>query len=91
MPLRLSARLAVVLVLAAALAACGGGMGGDDGALSVAAPDGPSTRTSREALPIDASARPDAPPIEGETLTGERVALADLRGRPVFVKVFAGY
>jgi cytochrome c biogenesis protein CcmG/thiol:disulfide interchange protein DsbE len=32
-----------------------------------------------------------APPIEGTTLEGERLALADLRGRPVFVNVWASW
>jgi hypothetical protein len=33
----------------------------------------------------------EAPKVEGVTLEGERVSLADLRGRPVFVNVWSSW
>jgi hypothetical protein len=38
-----------------------------------------------------AASRPAAPPIEGTTLDGERISLADFRGRPVFVNVWSSW
>jgi hypothetical protein len=34
---------------------------------------------------------PQAPDVEGVTIDGERVSLADYRGRPVFVNVWAAW
>jgi len=38
-----------------------------------------------------ASSRPVSPAIEGTTLEGDRVSLADFRGRPVFVNVWSSW
>ena len=74
--MRTIAVLASVL-LAVAAAGCGGGS-------DEAAP--PETASP----PPPTSAR-QAPDIEGVTLDGERVSLADYRGRPVFVNVWAAW
>lgn len=69
-------RLGALAVALAALAACGGSSsGGAD------APDRAATNS------------PAAPAValEGETLDGDRVSLADLRGKPVFVNVWASW
>jgi cytochrome oxidase Cu insertion factor (SCO1/SenC/PrrC family) len=39
----------------------------------------------------EASKRPPAPRIEGVSLDGERISLADLRGKPVFVNVWSSW
>jgi cytochrome oxidase Cu insertion factor (SCO1/SenC/PrrC family) len=38
-----------------------------------------------------AAEREPAPPVEGTTLDGERLALADFEGRPVFVLVWSSW
>jgi hypothetical protein len=43
------------------------------------------------APPATATSRPPAPPIQGISLEGERVALADFRGKPVFVNVWSSW
>jgi hypothetical protein len=88
------ALLGITVALAAAAAACGGGDPGsapdtEESAATVVT--GPTTKTGREPLEEQSDSRPAAPEIAGTTLDGETLALADLRGRPVFVKVFAGY
>jgi hypothetical protein len=45
---------------------------------------------SQESAPPEATAR-QAPEIEGVTLDGEPLSLADFRGRPVFVNVWAAW
>ncbi len=91
----------VVVAASLALAACGGSdrSGGSEKPVAetqeatTAAPavTGPTTKTQREDLEREDESRQPAPAIAGTTLDGERVALADLSGRPVFVKVFGGY
>jgi hypothetical protein len=61
-------------------AACGGGTGMEE-----AIPPAEST------APADVARRPPAPPIEGTTLDGDRISLADFRGRPVFVNVWSSW
>jgi hypothetical protein len=76
------------LVAVLGLAACGGE---SNGGSAEAVVTGPTTKTERESLGLSAADRPPAADIGGTTLTGEPIALVDLRGRPVFVKVFGGY
>jgi len=38
-----------------------------------------------------AASRPAAPPIAGTTLDGKRLALADLRGKPVLINVWSSW
>jgi hypothetical protein len=42
------------------------------------------------AVPAGAAARP-APPIAGTTLDGKRLALGDLRGKPVVINVWSSW
>jgi hypothetical protein len=71
--------IAVLASVLLALAAAGCGGGSDEAAPPDTAPPPPTT-----------SAR-HAPDIEGVTIDGERVSLADYRGRPVFVNVWAAW
>jgi hypothetical protein len=41
--------------------------------------------------PAEAAKRPPAPRIEGVSLDGERLSLADFRGKPVFVNVWSSW
>ncbi len=78
-------RAPVVIVALFALVAAGcGSESGDQ-----AAP--PTTTTTETAPPPRESSRPPAPAIEGTTLDGERLSLADFRGRPVLVNVWAAW
>jgi peroxiredoxin len=43
------------------------------------------------APPPEAASRPPAPAIEGESLDGEPISLADYRGRAVFVNVWSSW
>jgi hypothetical protein len=61
---------------------CGGG--------SMAEEAAPPVETTPAAPPTNAN-RPPAPAIEGESLDGERISLADLRGRAVFVNVWSSW
>jgi cytochrome oxidase Cu insertion factor (SCO1/SenC/PrrC family) len=70
--------LAVTVALFALLAAGCGSESGDQ-----AAPT-----TTETAQP---EGGPMAPAIEGTTLDGERLSLADFRGRPVLVNVWAAW
>jgi hypothetical protein len=67
------ARLAVVVLAALALAACGGGSD-EEGAER-------RTGTTAEA----------GVSLSGETLAGESLSLAEFRGKPVFVNVWASW
>ena len=76
--------LAFVAALCAVLiVGCGGDRGGDAAAQAV--------RPTETAVSPEASNRPSAPAIEGVSLDGERLALADFRGRPVFVNVWSSW
>ena len=71
-----------------ALVAVGCGSGEDD----TAATTSPQTQTVTTTAPEEnGSERPAAPPIEGESLEGETIALADFRGRPVLVNVWSSW
>jgi cytochrome oxidase Cu insertion factor (SCO1/SenC/PrrC family) len=73
--------LAFLLALCALVAAgCGGGS-----AMEEAMPPAETTP------PAEAATRPPAPPVEGVTLDGDRVSLADFRGKPVFVNVWSSW
>jgi len=52
---------------------------------------GGGSATEDAAPPAEAANRPPAPPIEGETLDGERISLAGYRGRAVFVNVWSSW
>ena len=41
--------------------------------------------------PAEAASRRAAPPVEGVTLDGDRISLADFRGKPVFVNVWSSW
>ena len=41
--------------------------------------------------PAEAADRPPAPAIEGVSLEGERISLADFRGKEVFVNVWSSW
>jgi hypothetical protein len=70
-------RYAVVILALALLPGCGGGTS-EQGSPPPQAP------------PADTNAA-SAPRIEGMTLDGERLSLADFRGRPVFVNVWSSW
>jgi cytochrome oxidase Cu insertion factor (SCO1/SenC/PrrC family) len=74
--------IAVLASVLLAIAAAGCGESNED-----AATETMSTAASTEPT---APAR-QAPDVEGVTLDGKRLSLADLRGRPVFVNVWAAW
>lgn len=76
-PLVLAAAAALVLGAAAVVDAAGDGGGGDTAEL-----------TRREYPP---GQRPPAPPIAGETLDGDHLDLADLRGDVVVVNIWGSW
>ncbi|HEY4621323.1 MAG TPA: hypothetical protein VIG93_06435 [Gaiellaceae bacterium] len=77
-------RALVLLAALCAVLAAGCGSGSD----GAAAP----TPSAAEATPLPAaSSRAAAPAIAGTTLEGDRVSLADFRGRPVFVNVWSSW
>ena len=76
--------LTFVAALCAVLLAGCGGERGDDAAAPAATP-------TETALSPEASSRPLAPALEGVSLDGARLALADFRGRPLFVNVWSSW
>lgn len=80
----------VLLVLAALLALVAGACGSetdDEAAPTVT----PQSETLTATMPEEGSRRPPAPPIAGESLEGETIALADFRGRAVLVNVWSSW
>jgi len=75
--------LVVVFALLTVVASGCGGQSSEE-----AAP--PDTTTATEPAPPEGGGRP-APAIEGTTLDGERLSLADFRGRPVLVNVWSSW
>ncbi len=74
-------------LLALLAVGCGSGEGDE-----TAATTSPQTQTVTATAPEETgSERPAAPPIEGESLEGETIALADFRGRPVLVNVWSSW
>jgi cytochrome oxidase Cu insertion factor (SCO1/SenC/PrrC family) len=73
--------LAVIAALFALLVAGCGSESGDEAT--------PTTTTTTESARSEGG--PMAPAIEGTTLDGERLSLADFRGRPVLVNVWAAW
>lgn len=76
--------LTLLLALGAVFVA---GCGGSDEEVATPAP----TPVTETAAPEDTAMRPTTPPIAGTTLDGEQAALADLRGKHVFVNVWSSW
>jgi cytochrome oxidase Cu insertion factor (SCO1/SenC/PrrC family) len=76
-----SGRVRALVLIAALFALVAAGCGSESG--DQAAPT--TTETARS------KGGPMAPAIEGTTLDGERLSLADFRGRPVLVNVWAAW
>jgi hypothetical protein len=73
--------LGFLLALCALVATgCGGGSTMDE-----AVPPAETTP------PAEAANRPPAPPVEGVSLDGDPISLADFRGKPVFVNVWSSW
>jgi hypothetical protein len=70
-------RLGLLVVALAVLAACGGEESG--------------SRADEAAGPRTSSAAGDGVALEGKTLDGAPLSLADFRGKPVFVNVWASW
>ena len=69
-------RLGLLVVLLTVVAGCGG----EDRSSQRSSPAGPTTSGSAEGVEL-----------AGETLDGSALSLADLRGTPVFVNVWASW
>jgi hypothetical protein len=76
-------RIAVVALLALAVAT---GCGSSD---EQTAP--PEQATTSAEPPAAASTREPAPPLSGESLSGETIALQDFRGRPLLINVWSSW
>lgn len=77
----------LLLALFAEFAAgCGGGATTEE-----AAPTTAATPPAETAPPANGVTRPKAPAIDGESLDGVRISLADFRGKPVFVNVWSSW
>jgi cytochrome oxidase Cu insertion factor (SCO1/SenC/PrrC family) len=73
--------LGFLLALCALVATgCGGGSPMDEAV--------PPAETTPSA---EAANRPPAPPVEGVSLDGDPISLADFRGKPVFVNVWSSW
>jgi hypothetical protein len=68
-------RLVLLLVALWTVTACGGGGSGEQAGTAGATEERPAAAVE----------------LEGETLDGERLSLADFRGKPVFVNVWASW
>jgi hypothetical protein len=79
-----SAVLAVVACLA--IAACGSSRNEAEQQTTSAQPQTPPTTETR-----NADDREQAPALVGPSLDGERVELADFRGRPVLINVWSSW
>ena len=78
----------LLLALAALIAAgCGGGSPAEEAMPAT----GTTTAPAETAPPAGATDRPKAPAIEGVSLEGARISLADFRGKPVFVNVWSSW
>ena len=78
----------LLLALAAAIVAgCGGGSAAEEAMPAT----GTTTAPTETAPPAGATDRPRAPAIEGVSLDGARISLAEFRGRPVFVNVWSSW
>jgi hypothetical protein len=99
---RLSWIVAGVTAMGLLIAGCGGSEGpadvaGSQGEVAVEPPEDGVARSDGAggagagATGDGGASRPAAPPIEGTTLDGERISLADFRGKPVFVNVWSSW
>jgi len=73
--------LVVAAVTALVCTACGGS----------SEEAGPRTTTEPAVAVAPSAERERAPALEGETLDGSRLALADFRGRPVLINVWSSW
>lgn len=71
-------RLGLLVIVIAVLAGCGGGAGSPQ-------------REGAAADPTTSSPVAEGVGLEGETLDGTRLSLAEFRGTPVFVNVWASW
>jgi hypothetical protein len=74
---------AVALLVLAVAAGCGS-------STEQTAPPPPETTTAA-GPPASAPARKPAPPLSGDSLGGEPIALGDLRGRPLLINVWSSW
>jgi cytochrome oxidase Cu insertion factor (SCO1/SenC/PrrC family) len=75
-------RIAVALLVAVLAVGCG------SSDKRTASPQ--PTTTSTETLPSTPTREP-APPLSGESLSGEPITLGDFRGRPVMINVWSSW
>ena len=79
-----SGSMRVAVALFALLVAVGCGTSPDEGAE-------PQPTTTVAESPRPGSNREAAPPLAGESLSGEAIALGDFRGRPVLINVWSSW
>jgi hypothetical protein len=70
----------LLALCALVVAGCGGGSTMDE-----------ATPPAETTSPAEAADRPPAPAIEGVSLEGDRISLADFRGKAVFVNVWSSW
>ena len=75
-------RVAAALLILLVTAGCGGSR-------EEAAP--PQQTTTVAESPMPDSNREAAPPLAGESLRGDAIALGDFRGRPVLINVWSSW